>query len=122
MDITIDQRSIHVEQHGQGDLALVFIHYWGGSSRTWQPLMELLSPAFHCVAYDQRGWGDSAPADSYSIADLADDALAVVASLGLQRYVLVGHSMGGKAAQLAASRRPPGLQALVLVAPALPIP
>jgi pimeloyl-ACP methyl ester carboxylesterase len=41
-----------------------------------------------------------------------------VAALGLERYVLVGHSMGGKAALLAASRRPEGLAALALIAPA----
>ena len=42
--------------------------------------------------------------------------------LGLRRYVLAGHSMGGKAAQLAASRRPDGLAGLVLIAPAPPRP
>jgi pimeloyl-ACP methyl ester carboxylesterase len=56
------------------------------------------------------------------ISELADDALAVVAGLGVSRYVLVGHSMGGKVAQLAASRRPDGLAALALIAPAPPRP
>ncbi|MHB8286005.1 MAG: alpha/beta fold hydrolase, partial [Caulobacteraceae bacterium] len=54
--------------------------------------------------------------------DLADDAQGVIAALNLQRYVLVGHSMGGKVAQLLASRRPAGLVGLVLVAPAPPSP
>ena len=42
---------------------------------------------------------------------MAADALAVVAALGMRRYVFVGHSMGGKVAQLAASTRPSGLTA-----------
>jgi pimeloyl-ACP methyl ester carboxylesterase len=46
----------------------------------------------------------------------------VIDALGLQRYVLVGHSMGGKVAQLLASRRPGGLEGLVLVAPSPPQP
>jgi pimeloyl-ACP methyl ester carboxylesterase len=54
--------------------------------------------------------------------DLAKDAEALIRSLGLTRYVLIGHSMGGKAAQLLASKRPQGLEALILVAPAPPTP
>ncbi len=42
--------------------------------------------------------------------------------LGIGRYLLVGHSMGGKVAQVEAGRRPPGLAGLVLVAPAPPTP
>ena len=56
------------------------------------------------------------------MADLADEALSLVKALGIKRYVLVGHSMGGKVAQLAASRRPEGLLGLILVAPAQPTP
>ena len=63
-----------------------------------------------------------ADADDYRIADLAADAEGVIETLGLQRYVLVGHSMGGKFAQLIASRRPRGLEGLVLVAPSPPSP
>jgi pimeloyl-ACP methyl ester carboxylesterase len=46
----------------------------------------------------------------------------MINALNLQRYVLVGHSMGGKVAQLMASRRPAGLAGLVLVAPSPPQP
>ena len=114
---------IHVEQEGSGDPALVFLHYYGGSSRTWAHVTARLAPRFQCVAIDHRGWGKSdAPAGGYGLADLAADAEGVIAALKLQRYVLVGHSMGGKVAQLMASRRPPGLEGLILVAPAPPPP
>jgi pimeloyl-ACP methyl ester carboxylesterase len=53
---------------------------------------------------------------------LADDAQRVVEDVGFTNYVLVGHSMGGKAAQLLASRQPEGLAGVVLVAPATPGP
>lgn len=114
---------IHVESAGEGELALVFLHYWGGSSRTWRQVIEALSGRYRTAAYDHRGWGRSqAPADGYTIDDLADDAQAVIAGLGLQRYVLVGHSMGGKVAQCVAGRRPQGLAGVVLVAPSPPLP
>nr|WP_244966777.1 alpha/beta hydrolase [Trinickia soli] len=101
----------------------MFLHYYGGSSRTWDRVANKLSDRYRIVAIDHRGWGDSeAPADGYRIADLAADAEGVIETLGLQRYVLVGHSMGGKVAQLIASRRPRGLEGLVLVAPSPPSP
>jgi pimeloyl-ACP methyl ester carboxylesterase len=56
------------------------------------------------------------------LADLAADAEGVIAALNLHHYVLVGHSMGGKVAQLLASRRPKGLAGLGLVAPSPPSP
>src|SRR5512139_1187286 len=114
---------LHVEQRGAGGPALVFLHYWGGSSRTWQHVVNALSPDYRTVAIDQRGWGKSAsPEAGYALSDLADDALALVDALHLESYILVGHSMGGKVAQLAASRRPRGLRGLVLVAPTPPRP
>ena len=123
MEIETNGTRIHVTQRGSGNLALVFLHYYGGSSRTWNRVAERLSDQYRVVATDHRGWGDSdAPADGYRIADLADDAEGVIAALGLERYVLVGHSMGGKVAQLIASRRPSGLEGLVLVAPSPPSP
>lgn len=115
--------NLHVEEQGSGQPAIVFLHYWGGTSRTWSQVTAELSHRFHTVAYDARGWGRSDKAPSgYAIADLADEALALVRALGLAEFVLVGHSFGGKIAQLAASRQPEGLRGLVLVAPAPPTP
>lgn len=112
---------IHVEERGQGELPLVFLHYWGGSLRTWRHVVDALSPTHWTVALDQRGWGQSdAPSSGYTLAELAADAEGVIEASNLTRYVLVGHSMGGKVAQLIASRRPSGLAGLVLVAPSPP--
>jgi ketoreductase RED1 len=113
--------NLHVEDHGRGTPTLVFLHYWGGSSRTWRHVVKELAPDFRTVAIDQRGWGQSDKPDTgYALADLADDAQGVIEQLGLDRFILVGHSMGGKVAQLLASRKLPGLMGMVLVAPAPP--
>ena len=87
-------------------------------------LSEGLSSTYRCVAPDARGSGSSdAPASGYRIADLADDVQGVIVALNLKSYVLVGHSMGGKTAQVLAARRPEGLKGLALVAssPASPM-
>lgn len=123
MKYQINSIGLNVRDQGQGELALVFLHYWGGSSRTWSEMIPALENQFRCIAYDHRGWRDSeAPTEGYGIQDLAKDAQSLIQTLRLKRYVLVGHSMGGKTAQLLASRRPAGLQALILVAPAPPVP
>ncbi|MGK3112112.1 alpha/beta fold hydrolase [Candidatus Pantoea formicae] len=123
MKININGIGINVQQQGCGDISLVFLHYYGGSSRTWQSLINLLPKHYRTVAIDQRGWGLSdAPQSGYRIADLARDAEGVISALGLKRYILIGHSMGGKVAQLMASRQPAGLEGLMLIAPSPPSP
>jgi pimeloyl-ACP methyl ester carboxylesterase len=122
MNITSNGIRLHLSDNGYGNLALVFLHCWGGSSRTWDRVLAVL-PAYRTVAIDQRGWGSSEhPSSGFSVADLANDTAGAIEALGLERYILVGHSMGGKTAQLLASRRPKGLLGLVLVAPAPPSP
>src|SRR5260370_17234219 len=68
------------------------------------------------------GGSPTKPLAGYKLADLADEALSLLKTLGIKQYVLVGHSMGGKVAQLIASRRSEGLVGLILVAPAQSTP
>jgi pimeloyl-ACP methyl ester carboxylesterase len=119
--IRINDVDINVVEAGEGGRALVFLHYWGGSSRTWAPVIADLSKTDHCVAIDFRGWGqsDKSPKD-YELETLADDVADVVSRLDLTEFVIVGHSMGGKVAQLLAARQLEGLKGLILIAPAPP--
>lgn len=104
--------------------ALIFLHFWGGSSRTFSKLTPLLSSTYPIFTIDFRGWGSSTgppSPEAYSISNLADDIQSLVPLLpeiASRGYVLIGHSMGGKVAQLLASRRPSGLKGVLLVAPA----
>ena len=123
MQVKAGELSFNVVETGAGEPALLFLHYWGGSARTWNIVTSELLADFRCIAYDQRGWGHSdIPQEGYSIRDLALDAKRIAEALHLRHYVLVGHSMGGKVAQYLASQRPEGLEGLVLVAPATPTP
>lgn len=114
---------IHVEEQGNGTPSLIFLHYWGGSSRTWSQVIDALPGDYRTLAVDLRGWGASdAPDEGYALADFADDVRHVVTERGLSNFVLIGHSMGGKIAQFVASQKPAGLAGLVLVAPSPPTP
>jgi pimeloyl-ACP methyl ester carboxylesterase len=113
----------NVRDIGSKEPALVFLHYWGGTGRTWDLVAKQLSDRHRCVAPDLRGWGGSdRSASSYDLHTQADDVAAIIQSLGLSQYILVGQSMGGKIAQILGARRPDGLKGLVLVAPAPPTP
>ena len=97
--------------------ALVFLHYWGGSARTWLPLLARLGGR-ETVSIDFRGWSRSRNLSGpFDLHRLADDTADVIKDIGLSEFVLIGHSMGGKVAQLLAATRPHGLVGLVLVAP-----
>lgn len=94
---------------------LVFLHYWGGSARTWDLVVDRLAGR-DMLTVDFRGWSRSSNlAGPYTLRQLADDTLAVIADAGVTDYVLVGHSMGGKVAQLIAATRPVGLRGIILV-------
>ena len=100
--------------------ALLLLHMFAGSGLAWAPVVQHL-PGLQCLTPDLRGFGAAAPSDpGATLADWADEAAGLAAPLG--RFVLVGHSMGGKIATLLASRRPAGLAGLVLVAPSPPTP
>ncbi len=55
--------AIRISDSGSADLALVFLHYWGGSSRTWGDVIDRIDGRARCVAVNQRGWGDSIATD-----------------------------------------------------------
>ena len=119
----VNGTTLNVREQGRGDTALVFLHYFGGSGRTWRPVMDLLAPDARCLAPDLRGWGGAdAPPVGYAVDDMADDVAALIAGYGLGRFILVGHSLGGKVALALAARSPAGLAALVLTAPSPPTP
>lgn len=94
---------------------LVFLHYWGGSARTWDLVIDRLVGRAVLTA-DFRGWRRSRTLPGpYTLHQLAADTRAIIAAEGITDYVLVGHSMGGKVAQLVAATRPVGLRGLILV-------
>ncbi len=114
----VNNISLFVRDEGNGNPVLIFLHFWGGSSSTWNSVTDILKNSYRCISYDHRGWGQSEkPAYGYRIESLAEDALALIGQMNVNEYILVGHSMGGKIAQYIAAQKPAGLKKLILVAP-----
>jgi non-heme chloroperoxidase len=109
-------RMHYVEQSRKEGPVLVLLHGYTDSYLSFERVLPLLPRSFHVYALDQRGHGDSSRPDCcYSPSDFASDVAAFLDSQGIQRAVLVGHSMGSFIAQQVALEHPQRVQALVLV-------
>src|SRR5262249_33750386 len=105
---------------------VLFLHGGGLNVHTWDLVCAALKPERHCLALDQRGHGDSewSPVMDYSTESHAADLDSFVDRMGLDRFVLVGMSLGGANALVWAAPRAGGgaapprgrLPGLVLVA------
>jgi pimeloyl-ACP methyl ester carboxylesterase len=100
---------------GDGRTPLLLLHGFTGHAHAWDTLSIALQPHFHVYALDQRGHGDSDPADVYNPVVAFDDISGVLEQLGVTSAVMVGLSMGGRNAMYFTSKRPDTVQKLVIV-------
>ena len=113
-DVTVNGLRLHLlDWGGAGRTPLLLLHGFTGHAHAWDTLSIALQPHFHVVALDQRGHGDSDPADVYNAVVAFDDITGVVDQLGFASFVLVGLSMGGRNGMYFASKRPERVQKLV---------
>ncbi|QKR99597.1 alpha/beta hydrolase [Sphingomonas sp. CL5.1] len=107
---------LRVREWGDRDAPpIVLLHGLRGFSGTWRHLAAAL-PGYRLIAIDQRGRGESDwdPARNYYTDAYVADLEAVVDALGLTRFVLIGHSLGGTNAYVYAARHPERLGALIV--------
>jgi len=98
---------LHYAEAGSGDEAVLCLHGWPQHWYEWRDLMPALADRYRVIAPDLRGFGWSeAPAGGYEKENLADDALALLDELGLERVKLVGHDWGGWIGFLLCLREP----------------
>ena len=108
----------HFTEWGPPDAPpILLLHGTNQSSHSWDLVSLALAHSYHVFALDQRGHGDSEWSREldYSTAAMADDAAAFANDRKLDRPIVIGHSMGGRVALLAALRYPDLVRALVLV-------
>ena len=120
--VRIGDQLVHVERAGSGE-AVVLIHGFGGSSRSWRRVIPSLAEDHRVVAPDLNGFGWTErprEPEAYTLDGQARLVLAVMDTLGLDRAHLVGHSYGGGLALWIAAHHPERLRSLVLVDSTLP--
>lgn len=109
--------SLVIDDGGEGGLPVLFVHSFAGSTAHWNAQLAHLRRSRRAVAMDLRGNGlsDAPRRNDYAIHALADDIAAVADGLELERFVLVGHSMGGDATAAYAAAHPERVAGLLLV-------
>ena len=116
IDLPNNERLAYVEK-GQGDKVIVLVHGNFSSSYHYEPLYKRIPEDYRVIAPDLRGYGDSSyntPVES--IHDFADDVVALVKALGVEKAVFAGWSLGGCVVQSIAARYQELVEKLILIA------
>ncbi|WP_406858960.1 alpha/beta fold hydrolase [Streptomyces sp. HUAS MG47] len=105
--------------HGTGPARVIVLHNWFGDRSSFDAYREHADGDAHTHAFlDCRGYGEAIDADgAYTMEEVAEDALAVADHLGWDDFSVLGHSMGGKAAQWMMLRAPERIRSIIGVAP-----
>jgi pimeloyl-ACP methyl ester carboxylesterase len=106
LKIEANGANFHLVRAGGGK-PLLLLHGWPEFWLTWEPVMARLADRFMMIAPDLRGFGDSDKPDGpYGPEGHAADMLALMERLGIARFGVVGHDVGGAAMQHLARRAP----------------
>jgi pimeloyl-ACP methyl ester carboxylesterase len=104
--VDIGTTRLHVAEAGRGD-PIVLLHGWPQHWYMWRHVIPVLAEHYRVLCVDFRGFGWSeAPPGDYSKQALADDVLALLDALGLDRVRLMGHDWGGYVGFLLCLQRP----------------
>ena len=103
---------------------VIFAHGNLTSATFWEETMLAMPAGYHCIALDQRGFGESDPDAAIDgtrgLSDMSDDVVALMDSLGIEKAHAVGHSMGGGVTWRLMMDAPERLLSATLVAPVSP--
>jgi pimeloyl-ACP methyl ester carboxylesterase len=112
LELKANGATFHVARTGTGK-PLLLLHGWPEFWLTWEPVMTRLAGRHTLIAPDLRGFGDSdKPPGPYGPDQHAADMLALMDALGVRRFGVAGHDVGGAAMQPLARTAPERLAGL----------
>ncbi|MEW2086596.1 alpha/beta fold hydrolase [Streptomyces sp. NPDC005283] len=115
--LDVDGATLTYDDEGARDgdgVPLVFIHGWTANRHRWDHQMTHFAPKRRVIRLDLRGHGES-DGSARTIEELAGDVVALLDHLEVDRFIPVGHSMGGMITQTLALSHPERIERLVLV-------
>ena len=118
--IEVDGLQVHYKETGpEGAPALLLLHGFGSSLQAWDDWSVKLEQKYRVIRLDLPGFGltGASPANDYSEEKDLATLTHFADKLGLEKFSVMGHSMGGKMAWSLAASQPERVQALVLMAP-----
>ncbi|MDM5209419.1 alpha/beta fold hydrolase [Cytobacillus kochii] len=93
---------------------LVALHALGKSAESWDQVAAVLGEKYRVLALDQRGHGGSARTSTYSFELMSDDLFHFANAMNLERFALIGHSMGGTVSYLFSETFPSRIERLII--------
>lgn len=115
--IEVGAQRFSVRVSGDKDApALIFLHGIGSGAASWNAQLEALAETRHCIAWDAPGYGASSPLGKRNpiASDYADALLVLVNALALERFDLLGHSLGAIVAAAFCARHRARIERLIL--------
>lgn len=107
--------ALHVTTYAGNGPALLLVHGIGSSGAGWDPVIDDLAAEFSPITFDLRGHGASdKPEHGYLYPEYVADIEGLIAALGLERPLVIGHSLGGILTLWWAARHPAQATALVI--------
>ena len=114
--LTTGVRLEYVEQGPADGVPVIFLHGVTDSWRSFEPVLRLMPVSIRAFAISQRGHGDSTRPDiGYRYRDFSEDVRVFMDAMGLERAVVVGHSMGASVAQRLVADHPHRVTRVVLM-------
>ena len=117
-NITANGINLHYLDWGtEGQPPMVLLHGLRGHANVWEDVALALCNDYHVYSLDQRGRGDTdhAPGGDYSTDAFVADLKGFVDAIGLDKFILFGHSMGGRNSMAFAGQYPDRLERLCIV-------
>jgi len=106
--------ALHVRDEGEGDPPIVFVHGLGADHYEFIHQIRFFSVRHRCIAFDQRGHGRSPSTPNRGIARSVKDLGALVDDLGIERFILLGHSLGTMVAFEYTAANPERVEKLII--------
>lgn len=125
--INVSGLTVHYKDIGNGSTTFILLHGFGASVFSWREVIAPLSDYGRVIAFDRPAFGLTSrpmPGDwygenPYTVESQAEQTVALMDALGIERAVLVGNSAGGTVSIMVALMHPERVEALILVDPAV---
>lgn len=117
--IRIGDHEVYYSEGGRGDETVVMVHGFSASADNWNRMAARIGKRYRVIAPDLPGWGESTRIDSasYAYPIQVERLHQFIQQLGLHRFHLMGHSMGGGISSRYAAQYPDEVKTLTLIAP-----
>ncbi len=108
---------LNLVEWSQEGVPMLLLHGYSNEAHIWDDFIPHVAPHYRVLALDLRGHGDSDwhAEGAYDYENHVDDIEAIVEALGIERLVVIGHSLGGRIAMLYAGRNLEKIAGLVIV-------